>query len=285
MLLVLDATVGQNAISQVEVFGKIAGVTGLVMTKLDGTARGGILVAIAEKFGLPVHFIGVGEGVDDLQPFTARDFARAMAGTGGLSELTQATIEAIMEKKAQLNPFVKLALDFGPLILFFVVNGRAGIFWATGVFMAAVVIALLVSYVLIRRFPIMTIVTAFIVVVFGRLTIVLQNDMFMKMKPTIIYLLFAVVLAAGLVLKKPFLEIVFDSMFHLTEEGWHKLTIRWIVFFVAMAIVNEIVWRTQTTDIWVAFKIFGFIPITFVFALAQFPLMQKYAVNPDEAKS
>jgi fused signal recognition particle receptor len=80
VLLVLDATVGQNAISQVEIFGKIAGVTGLVMTKLDGTARGGILVAIAEKFKLPVHFIGVGEGIDDLQPFTARDFARAMAG-------------------------------------------------------------------------------------------------------------------------------------------------------------------------------------------------------------
>ncbi len=80
VLLVLDATVGQNAISQVEVFGKIAGVTGLVMTKLDGTARGGILVAIAEKFGLPIHFIGVGESIDDLQPFTAREFSRAMAG-------------------------------------------------------------------------------------------------------------------------------------------------------------------------------------------------------------
>ena len=190
-----------------------------------------------------------------------------------------------MEKKAQLNPFVKLALDFGPLILFFIVNGRAGIFWATGVFMAAVVVAILVSYALIRRFPIMTLVTALIVVVFGTLTIVLQNDVFVKMKTTIIYLLFATVLAAGVVLKKPFLEIAFDSVFHLTEEGWQKLTIRWIAFFVAMAIVNEIVWRTQTTDTWVAFKTFGFIPLTFVYALAQFPLMQKYAVNPDEAKS
>ena len=83
VLLVLDATVGQNALSQVEVFGKIAGVTGLVMTKLDGTARGGILVAVAAKFGLPVHFIGVGEGIDDLSPFAARDFARAMAGLEG----------------------------------------------------------------------------------------------------------------------------------------------------------------------------------------------------------
>ena len=190
-----------------------------------------------------------------------------------------------MEKKAQLNPFVKLALDFGPLILFFVVNGRAGIFWATGVFMAAVLASILISYALIKRFPIMTIVTAFIVVVFGTLTIVLQNDVFVKMKTTIIYLLFAAVLSAGIVLKKPFLEIAFDSVFHLTEEGWQKLTMRWIIFFVAMAIVNEIVWRTQSTDTWVAFKTFGFIPITFVYALAQFPLMQKYAANPDEAKT
>jgi intracellular septation protein len=190
-----------------------------------------------------------------------------------------------MEKKAQLNPFVKLALDFGPLILFFIVNGRAGIFWATGVFMAAVLVAIAISYALIKRFPIMTIVTAFIVVVFGTLTIVLHNDIFVKMKTSIIYMMFAVVLAAGLVLKKPFLEIAFDSVFHLTEEGWQKLTVRWIVFFAAMAVVNEIVWRTQTTDTWVAFKTFGFIPITFVYALAQFPLMQKYAINPDEAKS
>lgn len=190
----------------------------------------------------------------------------------------------MVTEKAQLNPFVKLALDFGPLILFFIVNGRAGIFWATGVFMAAVVIAIGISYALIKRFPVMTLVTAFIVVVFGTLTIVLQNDVFVKMKTTIIYLLFAVVLGAGVILKKPFLEIAFDSVFHLTEEGWRILTIRWIAFFVAMAIVNEIVWRTQTTDFWVAFKTFGFVPLTFVFALAQFPVLQKYAAKPDQAQ-
>jgi intracellular septation protein len=186
-----------------------------------------------------------------------------------------------MDKKAQLNPFVKLALDFGPLILFFVVNGRAGIFWATGAFMAAVVAAILVSYALIRRFPVMTMVTAVIVLVFGTLTIVLHNDVFVKMKTTLIYLIFAAVLAAGVVLKKPFLEIAFDSVFHLTEEGWRKLTVRWIGFFVVMALINEIVWRTQTTDFWVAFKTFGFVPLTLVFALAQFPLLQKYAGEPE----
>ncbi len=189
-----------------------------------------------------------------------------------------------IEQKAQLNPFVKLALDFGPLILFFVVNGRAGIFWATGVFMAAVLVAILVSYAMIKRFPVMTLVTAFIVIVFGTLTIVLQNDIFVKMKTTIIYLLFASVLTAGVILKKPFLEVAFDSVFHLTEEGWRSLTIRWIAFFVVMAIVNEVVWRTQTTDFWVAFKTFGFVPLTFIFALAQFPILQKYAVKPDEAQ-
>jgi intracellular septation protein len=178
---------------------------------------------------------------------------------------------------------VKLALDFGPLILFFIVNGRAGIFWATGIFMAAVIVAILVSYALIKRFPVMTVVTALIVVVFGTLTIVLQNDIFVKMKTTIIYLMFAVVLIAGLILRKPFLEIAFDSVFHLTDEGWRKLTVRWIGFFIVMAIINEAVWRTQTTDFWVAFKTFGFVPITFVFALAQFPLLQKYAVKTDEA--
>ena len=118
MLLVLDATVGQNALSQVEAFGKTAGVTGLVMTKLDGTARGGILVAIAEKFKLPVHFIGVGEGVDDLQPFTARDFARAMAGIETRLSRMQP------QRKPSSIRSLKLALDFGPLILFFIANAR-----------------------------------------------------------------------------------------------------------------------------------------------------------------
>lgn len=186
-----------------------------------------------------------------------------------------------MEQKAQLNPFVKLALDFGPLILFFIVNGRAGIFWATAAFMAAFVVSVAVSYALIRRFPVMTLVTGAVVLVFGGLTIWLHDPTFVKLKTTIIYLLFAGVLAAGLILKQPFLEIAFDSAFHLTEEGWRILTIRWIAFFVAMAIVNEAVWRTQTTDFWVAFKTFGFIPLTLVFALAQFPILQKYA-KPDQ---
>lgn len=181
-----------------------------------------------------------------------------------------------MTEKTQLNPFVKLALDIGPLILFFVVNAKAGIFAATAAFMAAVVVALVVSYVLIRRFPVMTVVSAVIVMVFGGLTIFLHDDTFIKMKPTLIYLLFAGVLGGGLLLRKPLLSIVFDSVFHLTDEGWRKLTIRWAVFFVVMAVLNEIVWRTQSTDFWVSFKLFGFVPLTFLFAIAQLPLMKKH---------
>lgn len=181
-----------------------------------------------------------------------------------------------MAEKLQLNPFVKLALDIGPLVLFFVVNAKVGIFAATAAFMAAVIVALVVSYVMIRRFPVMTVVSAIIVLVFGGLTIYLHDDSFIKIKPTLIYLLFGVVLAGGLIMKKPLLSVVFDSVFHLTDEGWRILTIRWSAFFFVMAILNEIVWRTQTTDFWVSFKLFGFVPLTFVFALAQLPLMKKH---------
>jgi intracellular septation protein len=188
-----------------------------------------------------------------------------------------------MTEKRQLNPMLKLALDLGPLVLFFLVNAKLGIFYATGVFMAAVLVALVVSYVLIRRLPIMTVASAVIVTVFGGLTIALENETFIKLKPTIIYLLFSGVLFGGLVLRKPLLEIVFDQMFHLTEEGWRKLTLRWVLFFLALAVLNEIVWRNVSTDTWVSFKVFGALPLTFLFALLQVPLLTKYAA-PEQAK-
>lgn len=188
-----------------------------------------------------------------------------------------------MTTKAQLNPLLKLALDLGPLVLFFLVNAKLGIFYATGVFMAAVLVALVVSYALIRRLPVMTIVSAVIVTVFGGLTIVLADETFIKLKPTIIYLLFAGLLFGGLVLRKPLLEIVFDQMFHLTEEGWRRLTVRWAIFFLALAILNEIVWRNFSTDAWVSFKVFGALPLTFIFAMLQMPLLNKYAA-PEQAK-
>jgi intracellular septation protein len=184
--------------------------------------------------------------------------------------------------KPQLNPFLKLALDLGPLVLFFLANSRYGIFAATATFMVAVLAALLVSYVLTRQLPIMPVVTAIIVIVFGGLTLLLHNDLFIKIKPTIIYVLFGGVLLGGLLFGKSFLGIVFDSLFHLTEEGWRKLTLRWALFFFVLAVLNEIVWRNASTDAWVNFKVFGVVPLTFLFGALQYPLLKKYTAEPAE---
>lgn len=204
----------------------------------------------------------------------------------------------MVQDRPQLNPTLKLILDIGPLILFFVANARpalfapliapflpadlvagerAGIFVATAVFMVAIVLALVISYVLTRRLPVMPVVSAVIVVVFGSLTLFLHDETFIKLKPTIIYLLFGVTLIAGQIFNKPLLAMVFDSVFHITPEGWRKLTTRWALFFLALAVLNEIVWRTQSTDFWVSFKLFGFVPLTFLFAMLQLPLLQKHA--------
>lgn len=183
--------------------------------------------------------------------------------------------------KQKINPFLKLALDLGPLLVFFFANAKFGIFAGTGAFMVAVLAAMIASYVLTRHVPVMTIVSAIIVVVFGGMTLILHDETFIKLKPTIIYLLFAGILLGGFILKKPLLEIVFDSVFHLQEEGWRKLTIRWAVFFLVLAVLNEIVWRTQSTDIWVSFKVFGVIPLTFLFGALQYPLLMKYDASED----
>jgi intracellular septation protein len=189
-----------------------------------------------------------------------------------------------MTSKPQLNPALKLVLDLGPLLIFFAVNSRFGIFAATGAFMAAIVIALAVAYTLTRHLPIMPLVTAIVVVVFGTLTLVLHDELFIKVKPTIIYVLFGFVLLLGLAFGKSLLGVVFDSVFHLTEEGWRKLTLRWALFFLVLALLNEIVWRTQTTDVWVSFKVFGVVPLTFLFAALQYPLLTKHAAPKPPAE-
>jgi intracellular septation protein len=208
--------------------------------------------------------------------------------------------------KPQLHPGVKLALDLGPLLVFFLANTKpalfepllrpflspellsgphAGIYTATAVFMPTVLIALAIGYAMTRHLPIMPVVTAVIVVVFGGATLILQDEQFIKLKPTIVYLLFAAVLLGGLAFGKPLLGMVFDAVFNLTNEGWRKLTVRWALFFVVMAVLNEIVARTQSDNFWVAFKVFGALPLTFVFAMLQYPLLAKYAVPaPEEAK-
>ena len=189
-----------------------------------------------------------------------------------------------MTKPTQLHPGLKLALDLGPLVLFFVGNARFGIFGATAIFMAAILAALAISYTLTRRLPVMALVSAVIVTVFGGLTLVLHDETFIKVKPTIIYGLFGATLMFGLLTRKPLLEMVFDSVFSLTEEGWRKLTLRWSLFFFAMAVLNEIVWRNTSTDTWVSFKLFGAVPLTFLFAAAQYPLLMRYDTSAKEAK-
>ena len=190
----------------------------------------------------------------------------------------------IESTKRQLNPIVKIALDLGPLVLFFFANSRFGIFTATATFMVAVLAALAASYVLTRRLPIMPVVTTIIVLVFGGLTLILHNDTFIKVKPTIIYALFGAVLLGGLLFGKTLLGVVFDSLFHLTEEGWRKLTVRWALFFFVLAVLNEIVWRSTSTNIWVDFKVFGVMPLTLLFGALQYPLLQKYAAAPATAE-
>jgi intracellular septation protein len=171
----------------------------------------------------------------------------------------------------------------GPLVLFFLVNAKFGIFPATGVLMAAVLIALAVSYFTLGKMPIMPVVTAVAVTVFGALTFWFDSDIFIKLKPTIVNSIFGAALLGGLALGKPLLPVVLDSMLHLTEEGWKKLTFRWGVFFFVLAAINEIVWRTQTTDFWVSFKVFGVMPLTMLFAISQAPLIMRHELKGDAA--
>ena len=118
-----------------------------------------------------------------------------------------------------------------------------------------------------------------IVLIFGGLTIYFNDETFITMKPTIINAVFAIILYGGIAFKKPFLKYLLGAALKLEEEGWKILTQRWIAFFVALAILNEIVWRTQSTDIWVNFKVFGILPITFIFTMTQFPLIKKYQIE------
>jgi intracellular septation protein len=197
-------------------------------------------------------------------------------------------------KKKEINPLLKLALELGPLMVFFFANARGEwlvgkfpilgdfggpIFVATGLFMVATAIALAASWILTRTLPMMPLVSGIVVFIFGALTLWLQDDVFIKMKPTIVNTLFGATLLGGLLFGKSLLGYVFDSAFRLDAEGWRKLTLRWGVFFLFLAVVNEVVWRSFSTDAWVAFKVWGIMPITLVFTFFQMPLIMRHSLD------
>ena len=197
--------------------------------------------------------------------------------------------------KKEINPLLKFALELGPLVVFFFANSRGAwlaerfpalaelggpLFIATALFMAATVVALAVSWSLTRTLPIMPLVSGLFVVVFGFLTLWLQNETFIKMKPTIVNALFAAILLGGLVFGKALLGYVFDQAFKLDDAGWRKLTLRWGLFFLVMAVVNEVVWRNFSTDFWAGFKVWATMPLTMVFMLFQIPLLKRHATEP-----
>ena len=178
-----------------------------------------------------------------------------------------------------MKSFYKILIDIGPLAVFFIFYTRSGLQASILPFMVATVIAVLFSYILEKKIPIMPTVGAGIVLLFGGLTIYFDNDVFFKMKPTIINVLFAVILYGGILINKPVLKYLLGAALKLEEAGWKILTQRWIGFFIALAVLNEIVWRTQSTDVWVNFKVFGILPITFIFTMTQFPLIKKYQIE------
>ncbi|MCF6322256.1 MAG: septation protein A [Rhizobiaceae bacterium] len=199
----------------------------------------------------------------------------------------------VEEKK--VNPALKMTLELGPLVVFFMANKYGDdlaqsfpiladlggkIFVGTALFMVAMIISLIASRILMGTLPVMPLVTGFFVLVFGGLTLYLQNETFIKMKPTIVNLIFAAILLGGLVFGKSLLAYVFDSAFKLDDAGWKKLTMRWGIFFIVLAVLNEVVWRNFSTDFWVAFKVWGTMPLSIIFMMAQLPLLKAHSTEP-----
>ncbi len=180
---------------------------------------------------------------------------------------------------ANPRPLVKLAIELGPLLVFFAAYGRAGIYWATGALMVATIVALAASWKLLGRLSVVPLVTAVLVTVFGGLTFWLDDPRFIKMKPTIINLVFAATIFGGLLTGRSLLKLLFGEAFNLTEEGWRKLSVRWAVFFLVLAVANEFVWRNFTESAWVNFKVFGILPITMLFAVAQVGFIRRNEVK------
>lgn len=200
-------------------------------------------------------------------------------------------------KAEKQNPLLKMALELGPLLIFFFGNLRGEwlaktfpeltaiggpLLIATALFMVATVISLIISKIVFKHLPVMPFVSGIVVLVFGGLSIWLQDETFIKMKPTIVNTLFGVALLGGLAFGTSLLGYVFNAAFQLDAEGWKKLTLRWGIFFLFLAVLNEVVWRNFSDDVWVSFKVWGTMPITILFTLAQMPLIMKHSLEDKE---
>lgn len=183
----------------------------------------------------------------------------------------------------KLGQWTKLLIEMGPLAAFFIANWKAGIFWGTGIFMAATAAALTASWVLTRKIAMVPLVSAVFVALFGALTLWLHSELFIKVKVTLINALFGAVLLGGVAMGRSYIKLIMGEAVKLTEEAWRTLSIRWGVFFLAMAVLNEVVWRNFSTDAWVNFKVFGLLPITLAFAFANAPYMTKHMIEDDKA--
>ena len=180
------------------------------------------------------------------------------------------------------RPIIKFVTDFGPLLIFFIIyfNNENDLKLAIPPFIIATLISLMVIYFLEKRIPMVPLISGILITFFGGLTLYFDNKIFFYMKPTIINLLFAAVLFFGKYFtQKPLLKIFFQNAFNLENEGWKKLNYRWISFFIFVAMLNEIVWRTQSEAFWVNFKVWGLLPISFLFVASQFPLINKYKLK------
>jgi intracellular septation protein len=186
---------------------------------------------------------------------------------------------------AKMGQWTKLLIELGPLVAFFIANWKAGIFWGTGVFMAATAAALTASWVLTRKIAMVPLVSAVFVALFGALTLWLHSELFIKVKVTLINALFGAVLLGGVAMGRSYIKLIMGEAVKLTEEAWRTLSVRWGVFFFAMAGLNEVIWRNFSTDAWVNFKVFGLLPITLVFAFANAPYMSRHMIEDDKAEA
>ena len=175
-----------------------------------------------------------------------------------------------------MNHKLKLFLDFSPLAGFFLAYRFAGLLAATGVLMVCTLVSLAVTYAKERRVALMPLVSGVMVTILGGLTLYLHNDTFIKIKPTIVNLLFASVLLGGLYFRKSMFKYVLGHAMQLEEKGWQQLSLRWGLFFIFLAMLNEFIWRNFPTDFWVDFKVFGMFSLTMLFTLLQLPLIKKY---------